>query len=138
VDSAPAKSDSAAPASVDATKEVSPGEAVGSVKDIIAAGKAKQWWLLASLIIALLMGLAKWIGKKMGWWPKLGRVRYFLVPIASLAAALLAAFQGGVSWDAAIGVFTASWAMSSYQEMYEHGILGKERESAKPAEEKPE
>lgn len=106
-------------------------EAFGAGKDAIAAAKSGNWWLFAALVVSLLLAGVKFAGTKLGtWWRRLGRWRYVIPPVLSLAAALLATFQGGVSVDAAVGVFTASWAMSSWQELWEHGILGKPRKGA--------
>lgn len=104
--------------------------AVGQVKDAIAAAKGGKWWLFAALAVTVLLWLLKFLGTRIGFWAKLGRWRYVIPPVLSLAAALLATFQGGVSIDAAVGVFTASWATASLQELWEHGILGKSRASA--------
>jgi hypothetical protein len=126
---APAKTD--AP-KVDATPK--PPEdvkgAVSQAKDAVAAAKAGNWWYFSALVITVLLFLLKFIGIRAGFWPKMGRWRYILSPVLSLAAALLAAFQGGVSFDVALGVFTSSYATSSLQELWEHGILGKPRASA--------
>lgn len=97
-------------------------------KDAVAAARSGNWWLFSALGVTVLLFLIKLLGTKVGsWWAKLGRWRYVVPPVLSLAAALLAAFQGGVSVDAAVGVFTASWATSSLQELWEHGVLGKSR-----------
>ena len=105
-------------------------EAAGTLKDAVAAARAGKWWHFSALVILLLMFALKFIGKKVGFWPKLGRWRYVIVPVLSLAAALLAAFQGGLSFEAAMGVFGTAYASSSLQELWEHGILGKERATA--------
>lgn len=103
-------------------------DALKTGKDAVAAARSGNWWLFSALVVSLLLGAVKFVGTKFGsWWAKLGRVRYVIPPVLSLAAALLATFQGGVSVDAAVGVFTASWAMSSWQELYEHGIMNRPR-----------
>jgi len=96
----------------------------------IAAARGGKWWYFSALVLMVLMFLVKFVGLKMGWWARLGRWRYIIVPLLSLAAALLAAFQGGITMEAAIAVFTSSYATSSLQELYEHGILGQPRKSA--------
>ena len=59
-----------------------------------------------------------------------------------VASALLATFQGGVSVEHAIGVFTSSWATGMLEEAWSHGVKGKPHASAKveaePVEEKEE
>jgi hypothetical protein len=104
--------------------------AVGQGKAAVKAAKEGRWWYCSALVLTVLMFLLKLIGTKVGFWPKLGRWRYVIVPVLSLAAAMLAAFQGGVSIDTALGVFTSAYAMSSLQELFEHGILGKPRASS--------
>lgn len=105
-----------------------PTEAIKVGKNAVAAARSGNWWLFSALVIIVLLFVVKLLGTKVfGFWAKLGRLRYVIPPVLSLTAALLATFQGGVSVDAAIGVFTASWATSSLQELYEHGILGKPR-----------
>jgi len=100
--------------------------AAEQAKAAIAAAKEGRWWYFSALIVMLVMFLLKFAGTKIGsWWPKLGRWRYVIAPVLSLAGALLAAFQGGVSIDTAITVFTSSYATPALQELYEHGILGK-------------
>ena len=103
-------------------------DALETGKNAVAAAKSGNWWLFSSLVILVLLFMVKYAGTKIwGYWAKLGRWRYVIPPVLSLAAALLAAFQGGVSIDVAVGVFTAGWATSSWQELWEHGILGKAR-----------
>jgi len=77
-----------------------------------------------------LMFLLKLIGSKMGWWKKLGRWRYVIVPLMSLAAAVLAKLQGGLSFQAAAAVFSSAYATASLEELWTHGILGKPRSGA--------
>jgi hypothetical protein len=103
--------------------------AVDRAKDAYAAAKGGRWWYFSALVVTVLMFLLKFVGIKAGFWPKLGRWRYVVPPALSIAAALLAAFQGGVTFDTALGVFTSSYATSSLQELWEHGILGKPRAS---------
>lgn len=107
-----------------------PKSALATGEDAYRAAKDGRWWYFASLVVTLIMFLLKFVGKKVGFWPKLGRWRYVISPILSIGAALLAAFQGGVSIEIAIGVLTSSYATSSLQELWEHGVLGKPRASA--------
>lgn len=104
--------------------------ALKHAKATYAAAKGGQWWYFAALLISLIIFLLKFIGIKQGFWPKLGRWRYIIPPALSLIAALLAAFQGGVTFEAAAAVFTSSWVMASAQEAWEHGVLNKPRASA--------
>lgn len=104
--------------------------AAAQAKDAVKAAKEGRWWYFSALVLMVLMFVVKFIGLKVGFWKKLGRWRYIIVPVVSLAAALLAAFQGGVSIDTAFGVFTSSYATASLQELWEHGIMNKPRASA--------
>ena len=125
-----AKAPASAPTTKPAPKEpTDTSAAVDLAKQAYEAAKAGNWWFFAAAVILLLMFLLKLLGQKLGFWEKLGRWRYVIVPVLSLAAALLAAFQGGASVSGAIGVFTASWATASLQELWSHGILGKPRAS---------
>ncbi len=53
-----------------------------------------------------------------------------IVPVLSIVAALLAAFQGGVTLAVAIGVLGSSMATGKIQELWEHGFLNKPRASS--------
>jgi hypothetical protein len=100
-------------------------------KGAVEAAKDGRWWYFSALAVTLLLFLLKILGTKLwDFWPKMGRWRYIIPPVLSIVAALLATFQGGVSVEAAIGVFTSSYATSSLQELWEHGLLGKPRASA--------
>jgi hypothetical protein len=90
-------------------------------KEGVQAAKAKNWWYLASLACLLIM----FILGKVGVLEKVGRWKYLILPVLALASALLAAFQGGVTWDNAVGVFTASWVTGMLEEAWNHGIRGK-------------
>lgn len=98
-------------------------DAGSTVEQTIAAAKGGDWWYFSALVITAVMFLLK----KLKVLAKAGRWRYIILPSLSILAALLAAFQGGVSVNTAIGVLTASWATGSLQELMEHGILGKPR-----------
>lgn len=105
--------------------------ALDTGKGAVEAAKDGRWWYFSALAVTLLLFLLKLLGTKFwDFWPKMGRWRYIIPPVLSIAAALLATFQGGVSVEAAVTVFTSSYATSSLQELYEHGILGKPRASA--------
>lgn len=119
----------AAPSSV--SEPGDPQGAIDSVKTAVAAAKQGQWWYFSALLLMIVMFLLKWVGHKdrVGYWQKLGRWRYVISPVLSLGAALLAAFEGGASFETALGVFTSAYATSSLQELWEHGILNKPRES---------
>ena len=101
-----------------------PKEALSSAKAAVKAAKEGKWWYFSALVLMLLMFLMKRIGKKMGWWATLGRWRYVISPVLSVTAGLLAAFQGGLSFEAALAVFTSSYATSSLEELWSHGIRG--------------
>ena len=103
------------------TEPADPKAAVEQAKQAYAAAKGGQWWYFSALVTMLIMFGLKF-AKVL---EKIGRWKYVIVPVLSLAAALLAAFQGGVSVDHAIGVFTSSWATGMLEELWNHGILGK-------------
>jgi hypothetical protein len=95
--------------------------AAAKVDEAIKAAKAGNWWYFSSIVCLLVMfGL-----KAAGLLKKLGRWRYVILPVLSIAAALLAAFQGGVSVQSAVGVFATSWCMGMLEELVRHGIMGK-------------
>jgi hypothetical protein len=128
--SAPAAATKSAPAASASSKEApaepkDAKEAIELGKQAVEAAKGGLWWYFAALVIMVLMFLAKFIGTKMGWWTKLGRWRYVIVPVLSIVASLLAAFQGGVSLAVAIGVLGSSMATGKLQELWEHGFMGK-------------
>lgn len=117
-----------APASQPAakTEPVEPkdlGEAIESGKDAVTAAQAGQWWYFSSVVCLIVMFILK-ATKVLA---KVGRWKYIILPVLSLSAALLAAFQGGVGWASAVGVFGSSWAMGSLEELVNHGILNKPR-----------
>lgn len=92
------------------------------INNAILAGKSGKWWYLSSLVIMIIMLVIK---KVEIIYSKLGRLKYVIVPILSLSAALMASFQGGVSFEAALGVFSTGWATGMLEELWNHGILGK-------------
>jgi hypothetical protein len=101
-----------------------PDDLAGAVekgKEAVAAAQAGQWWYFSSVVCLVIMFVLK-AAKLL---EKMDRWKYIVLPILSLAAALLAAFQGGVGWSQAIGVFGTSWAMGMLEELINHGILGK-------------
>lgn len=102
------------------------GEAAKLTKDTFKAGKAGNWWLMSAGIIWLLMFGAKLTGlfKRMG-----KRWAYITVGVLSVAAALLAKFGGGVSWEAAFAVLTSGPVMAFANDLWKRGILGKEPET---------
>lgn len=118
-----------------ATEPQDPSAAVGHLKKAVEAAKSGKWWYFSALVLMLIMFLLKFIGaeERVGFWPKLGRWRYVISPALSLIAALLSAFQGGLSFEAAAAVFTTAYASSSLQELWEHGILGKDRSTVQSA-----
>jgi hypothetical protein len=100
-------------------------EAAQAVTDAVKAAKSGKWWYFSAVVIMVIMFILKLtkLLKKMGRW------KYVVVPVLSLAAALLAAFQGGVSVEAAVGVFTTGWATGMLEELWNHGILNKPKEN---------
>jgi hypothetical protein len=98
--------------------------AVVTAQQLLAAAANHNYWLLAALAVSLLMFLLKTGLTKAGKWDKLGRYKYLLPPALSIIATLLAAFQGGVSWPVALGVFTASSTTSSLQVIWDKVIQG--------------
>jgi hypothetical protein len=113
--------DAATPPSPTPAEPKNLGEAADQVGEAIEAAKGGDWWYFSALVIMIVMFALK--GFKV--LAKLGRVKYVIVPALSLGAALLAAFKGGVSVEAAVGVFTSSWATGMLEELMNHGILGK-------------
>ena len=114
---------------VTTTEPVAPTDITSAVvvaTDAYNAAKGHKWWYLSSLVCLLLMFVLKFTGLL----KKMGRAKYFVLPILSIGAAVLAAFQGGVGITAAIGVFSSTWAMGMLEEIWNHGILGKPHESA--------
>ena len=109
------------PAKAAPAEPVDVKDAIDKGKAAIAAVKEGRWWYFSSLVCLILMFILK-ITKLLG---KMGRWKYVVLPVLALASALLAAFQGGVSLDTAVGVFTTSWAMGMLEELWSHGILGK-------------
>jgi len=114
--SQPAGSASAAPVTPPADTK----EAIEAGKAAIEAAKKHQWWYFSSLVCLILMFVLKLVGVL----EKMGRWKYIVLPVLSLAAALLAAFQGGVTLEHAIGVFATSWSMGMLEELVNHGIRG--------------
>lgn len=92
------------------------------INNAILAGKSGKWWYLSSLIIMIVMFVIKKVNII---YSKLGRFKYIVVPILSLTAAVFASFQGGVSFESALGVFATGWATGMLEELWNHGILGK-------------
>jgi hypothetical protein len=102
------------------------GEAVAAGQAAVKAAQAGEWWYFSSVVCLVIMFVLKALKllKKMGRW------KYVVLPVLSLAAALLAAFQGGVGIAQAVGVFGSAWAMGMLEELVNHGILGKPHESS--------
>jgi hypothetical protein len=115
--SQPAGSASVAPVTPPADAK----QAIEAGKTAIEAAKQGRWWYFSSLICLILMFVLKLVGVL----EKMGRWKYIVLPVLSLAAALLATFQGGVTIENAIGVFASSWAMGMLEELVNHGVLGK-------------
>ncbi|MBT8430101.1 MAG: hypothetical protein KJN79_09345 [Gammaproteobacteria bacterium] len=96
-------------------------QAAETGKQAIHAAKSGLWWNFSALVIMLAM----FAGKSLGLLKRMGRWKYVCVPVLSLAASLLAAFQGGVSFEVAVSVLTTGMATAKLQELWEHGIRGK-------------
>lgn len=90
-------------------------------KELIIAAKSGKWWYFSAILIMLAM----FIMKSIKILESIGRWKYIIVPTLSIIAALLAAFQGGVSLEHAVGVFTTGWSTGMLEELINHGILGK-------------
>jgi hypothetical protein len=103
------------PSAVDAKTAIEQG------KSLIIAAKSGKWWYFSAILIMLAMFIMK--GLKI--LENIGRWKYIIVPTLSVIAALLASFQGGVSIEHAVGVFTTGWATGMLEELWNHGILGK-------------
>jgi hypothetical protein len=116
-----AKIDSTAKVPVIVKEPVTVKDAVDRGKAAIVAAKEGKWWYFSSLVCLILMFVLK-ITKLLG---KMGRWKYVVLPVLALASALLAAFQGGVALDTAVGVFTTSWTTGMLEELWSHGIMGK-------------
>lgn len=101
-------------------------DAVKTGESAVKAAKGGEWWYFSALVIMLIMfGI-----KRIGLLETIGRWRYFVVPALSISAALLAAFQGGVSWEAAGTILLSGMATAKLQELWEHGIRGKPHKSS--------
>ncbi len=96
-------------------------DAASTAKGAYDAGRAHQWWYMSSLLCLLVMFILKITGAL----AKMGRAKYIVLPILSLGAGLLAAFQGGVGIETAVGVFSSTWATGMLEELWNHGIMGK-------------
>jgi hypothetical protein len=90
----------------------------------LRAAQGGQWWLFAALAVSIFVGFLKSILTKKNLWNKLGRWRYGIVPVLSVAVTLLAAFQGGVSWQTALAVFTSTNTMATLQVVWDRVVLG--------------
>jgi hypothetical protein len=102
----------------------SPQEIAGQGQQALVAAQKGQWWLLSALIVSALMAVFKAVMVKAGKWDALGRWRYVIVPVASIVASLLAAFQGGVNWQNALAVFTATNTMATLQVVWDRVVRG--------------
>lgn len=89
--------------------------------EALESAKSGKWWYFSALVIMLMMFGAKTIGLLQ----LLGRWKYVVVPVLSIAAALLATWQGGVSWQGALTILLSGMTTAKIQELWEHGILGK-------------
>jgi hypothetical protein len=103
------------------------GGAMDQGKQILADAKAKQWFAMSAGIIWLLMFLFKTARKKLTFMqgiPK--RVLWIILPLLSVAAMLLAKFQGDLSWAAALSVLTSGPAVAFLNDFVKRGVLNKE------------
>jgi hypothetical protein len=101
-------------------------EAVELAKKGYSYAKAKNWWAMCAVIIWVIMFVLKMfkLFKKMG-----KRWAYITVGALSMAAMLLAKFGAGVSWEAAVAVFTSGPFMAFANDFVKRGLLGKEPET---------
>jgi hypothetical protein len=118
---APGASASPVPATTAPSEPKDIKEAVDLVGKGVKAAKEGKWWYMSSLACLLIM----FVLSKLKVFSKIGRWKYAVLPALAIGSALLAAFQGGVSIDTALGVFTSSWVTGMVEEAFNHGILGK-------------
>lgn len=141
-DAAVVKVDAKAPASQPATADEptdpnvpkDAGEALDKGKQVVADAKAKQWFAMSAGIIWLLMFLFKTMRKKIDAMKNIPkRVLWIVLPLLSVAAMLLAKFQGDLSWGAAVGVLTSGPAVAFLNDFVKRGLLNKEPSPMKPS-----
>src|SRR5574343_1732974 len=94
-----------------------------TAQQLLSAIQGHQWWLFSALAVSLVMFITKRILQARNLWDRLGRWKYVFVPALSLVASLLAAFQGGVSWQMAIAVFLSANGMATLQVIWDRVIL---------------
>lgn len=106
---------------------VNTSEALDAGKEVVAMAKTKQWFAMSAGIIWLLMFLFKTGRKKLDFMagiPK--RVLWIVLPLLSVAAMLLAKFQGDLSWAGAVGVLTSGPSVAFLNDFVKRGVLNKE------------
>jgi len=103
-----------------------PAEALESAKKGVEYAKARNWFGMSSIAILVLVFILKWAGlfKKIG-----KRWIYIIVPALGVAAMLLSAFAGGVSWGTAWLVLTSAPCAALFSDLVKRGVLGQEPET---------
>lgn len=86
-----------------------------------ALGPGGNWALLSAAVLSGVMFLLKQFGALNA----MGRWRYILLPVLSLASSLLAYWATTKSVTVLITVFFSSWSMGMVEELVSHGILNK-------------
>jgi len=134
------KVDARVPASQPAAEPTDPnvpkdsGAAVEKGKEAIELAKAKKWFAFSAAVIWLLMFLFKLGRKTIGFMKSIPkRVLWIVLPLLSVAAMLLARFQGDLSWSAAVGVLTSGPAVAFLNDFVKRGLLNKEPSPMKPS-----
>ena len=106
------------------------GGAVTQGSDLVEKAKTKQWFAFSAGIIWLIMFLVKWGRKNLAFMqaiPK--RALWVILPVLSIAALVLAKFQGDLSWASAIDVGTSGPLMAYLNDFFKRGVMGKEPSS---------
>jgi hypothetical protein len=96
-------------------------EAIDDASKLFNYAKAKNWFGFSSLAILIVMFALR----NFGLWKKIGkRWAYVAIPLFSISAALLAKFEGGVSWDAVWVVLSSGPCAAILSDFVRRGILG--------------
>jgi len=98
-------------------------DALDTSKDLTGAIKAKQWWLVAALLIFLSM----FVATALKVWNKLGTLyAWILVGVLSLMVGLFAAFDAkGFNWSVFLSYLTAGPTVAWLRDFVKDGLLKK-------------